>query len=252
MRTIKNILTHEDAQKGVVMKEIGKVFEQIGKEIAEMKDATIAREVAKKIGELLRDNGVVVNVTECTCDDVAETSFSRKYGVVITGLDFSEHDKPFEDAVSELGHTVSVLEGAIDTLRSRCTENARELFDRNCYGGLTIVCHSKEIEFENKQLKQSIAELESKCTEKKTEINLNDKIKVKLTPLGVEIYYHQYDELNKKIKANGGPQLEPKMPQIDKDGYTEFTLWEFMELYGEHIGMCKPNVILPLNIIISE
>lgn len=144
------------------MEKIEKVFEQIGKEIAEMKEATIAREVAKTIGELLRDNGVVVNITECTCDDVTETSFSRKYGVVITGLDFSEHDKTFEDAVSELGHTVSVLEGAIDTLRSRCTENARELFDRNCYGGLTIVCHSKEIEFENKQLKQRIAELESK------------------------------------------------------------------------------------------
>lgn len=98
------------------MKDIEKVFEQIGKEIAEMKEATIAREVAKKIGELLRNNGVVVNITECTCDDVTETSFSRKYGAAITGLDFSEHDKPFEDGLSELGHCVQVLEGKINTL----------------------------------------------------------------------------------------------------------------------------------------
>lgn len=144
------------------MKDMEKVFEQIGKEIAEMKESTIAREVAKTIGELLRENGVVVNITECTCDDVTETSFSRKYGATITGLDFSEHDKVFEDAISELGHTVGVLERAIDTLRSRCTESARELFDRNCYGGLTVVCHPKEMEFENKQLKQRIDELESK------------------------------------------------------------------------------------------
>ena len=127
-----------------------------------MKEATIAREVAKTIGKMLRDNGVVVNITECTCDDVTETSFSRKYGASITGLDFSEHDKVFEYALSELGHAVSVLEGKIDTLRKRCNDSARDLFDRECYGALTIVCHSKETELENKQLKKRIAELESK------------------------------------------------------------------------------------------
>lgn len=84
------------------MKDMEKVFEKIGKEIAEMKETTIAREVAKTIGELLRDNGVVVNITECTCDDVTETSFSRKYGAAITGLDFTEHDKLFSDKIVEL------------------------------------------------------------------------------------------------------------------------------------------------------
>lgn len=93
------------------MEKIEKVFEQIGKEIAEMKEATIAREVAKKIGELLRDNGVVVNITECTCDDVTETSFSRKYGASITGLDFSEHDKIFTDKIAELEERVKKSEG---------------------------------------------------------------------------------------------------------------------------------------------
>lgn len=88
--------------------------------------------------------------------------------------------------------------------------------------------------------------------EKPTKINLNDRIKVKLTPLGAEIYYHQHDEVNKKIKENGGTELEPIMPQIDKDGYTEFQLWRFIELYGKHIGMCKKNVINPLDIIITE
>lgn len=101
---------------------------------------------------------------------------------------------------------------------------------------------------ENTALKQRIAELECEKSKKPEKINLNDRVKVKLTPLGVEIYYHQYDDLNKIIKENGGTQLEPRMPQIDKDGYTEFTFHHFINLYGEHIGMCKPNVIEPINI----
>lgn len=80
-------------------------------------------------------------------------------------------------------------------------------------------------------------------------INLNDTIKVKLTPYGAEIYYKQYDELNKNT---GKTVLEPRMPQIDKEGYTKFQLWHFIELYGEHIGMCKPNVIEPIEIIVCD
>ena len=82
--------------------------------------------------------------------------------------------------------------------------------------------------------------------EKVAKINLNEKVKVKLTPLGAEIYYKQFDELNEKC---GREICKPHMPQIDKDGYTEFQLWNFIELYGEHIGMCKPNVIEPLDIV---
>lgn len=82
-----------------------------------------------------------------------------------------------------------------------------------------------------------------------TKININEKIKVKLTPIGAEIYYKQYDELNKNA---GKTVLEPRMPKIDKDGYTEFQLWHFIELYGEHIGVCKPNVIEPIEIVLCE
>lgn len=77
-------------------------------------------------------------------------------------------------------------------------------------------------------------------------INLNETIKVKLTPYGAEIYYKQFDEVNKQ---RGREICKPQMPQIDKDGYTEFQLWHFIELYGQHIGMCKPNVIEPLDIV---
>ena len=103
--------------------------------------------------------------------------------------------------------------------------------------------YNKCIDLTN-QIEKLESELKTKDNIQK--INLNEIIKVKLTPYGAEIYYKQFDELNKQ---RGREICKPHMPRIDKDGYTEFQLWHFMELYGEHIGMCKPNVIEPLDIV---
>lgn len=83
-------------------------------------------------------------------------------------------------------------------------------------------------------------------------INLNCRVKVKLTPHGADIYYHRFDEVNKKILSCGGKPLESRMPKIDKDGFTEFQLWEFIELYGEHIGMAKKNVVSDLSFYFDD
>lgn len=77
-------------------------------------------------------------------------------------------------------------------------------------------------------------------------INLNEPIKVKLTDRGKEIYYHQYDRTN---QIAGREICKPKFPKEDENGYTEFQLWCFMELYGERMGMTLPNVIEPLEIV---
>ena len=143
--------------------------------------------------------------------NVAET------GGVKIDIDFSEHDKVFEDKIEELEKRIQELD-TIDSIRID----------------------------EKRELKRRIAELESKETEKPTKINLNETIKVKLTPYGAEIYYKQFDEVNKQC---GKEICKPHMPRIDKDGYTEFQLWHFIELYGQHIGICKPNVIEPLEIM---
>lgn len=77
-------------------------------------------------------------------------------------------------------------------------------------------------------------------------INLNELIKVKLTDFGKEIYYHQYDRIN---QIAGREICKPKFPKEDENGYTEFQLWCFMELYGEHIGMSRQDIIMPLEIV---
>ena len=77
-------------------------------------------------------------------------------------------------------------------------------------------------------------------------INLNEVVKVKLTGLGKDIYYHQFDELNRRY---GRVVCKPSFPEEDAEGYTKFQLWNFIEIYGEHVGMTKLNVIEPLEIV---
>ncbi len=77
-------------------------------------------------------------------------------------------------------------------------------------------------------------------------INLNESVKVKLTDWGKEIYCHQYDRTN---QIAGREICKPRFPREDENGYTEFQLWCFIELYGMHMGMTLPNVIEPIEIV---
>lgn len=82
--------------------------------------------------------------------------------------------------------------------------------------------------------------------------NLNDYVKVKLTPRGVDIYFHRYDDTNEYILSHGGKPLERRMPRIDKDGFTEFQLWEFIQLYGNYIGPCNESVTTDIFLYLKD
>ena len=71
-------------------------------------------------------------------------------------------------------------------------------------------------------------------------ISLHDKVKVKLTDHGKEIYYHQYDELNDSF---GRIVHEPSFPNVDDEGKSTFELWEFMYIYGEHLNATFSEII---------
>lgn len=80
-------------------------------------------------------------------------------------------------------------------------------------------------------------------------INLNEQVKFKLTDFGKDIYYHRFDDVNRLIIKNCGKPLTPRMPETDENGYTEMQLWDFMSVFGEHMGMARPEVLYPLEII---
>lgn len=83
------------------------------------------------------------------------------------------------------------------------------------------------------------------------QLNLNTTIKVKLTPYGADIFYHQYDNFLKQY-PHLKETIKPRMPEIDENGFTEFQLWSFIEIFGTHIGMACKNVIEPIDIFLSE
>lgn len=83
-------------------------------------------------------------------------------------------------------------------------------------------------------------------------LNLNTTISFRLNDYGKDIYYHRFDHLNELIVARGGKPIERSYPEVDENGFTEFQLWGFICIYGEHMGMGKPEFWKDLNFYISE
>ena len=215
-------------------------IEKIAKDIRDRENREMAYELVKRLSPLLIANGVTVKTTKYNLDEqvsVKEASsvdpFKEElvihYGISIDGLDFTEHDKKFKDEIRQLKHELEKTYNQLMEVEKDAQERIAEL--------------KSELEVKDNLLKIK----NGLCGDNGiAKINLNEMVKVKLTPLGAEIYYKQFDKLNKEC---GREICKPQMPKIDKDGYTEFQLWHFIELYGEHIGMCKPNVIEPLDIV---
>jgi len=130
-----------------------------------------------------------------------------------------------------------------DTIRRQDAIDAIEAKEANEFGNYV----EYNVAF-NDGLRSAVFALEdlSSAQPEPIRINLNEPIKVKLTGWGKEIYYHQYDRIN---RIAGREICKPKFPKEDENGYTKFQLWCFMELYGEHMGMTLPNVIEPLEIV---
>lgn len=84
-------------------------------------------------------------------------------------------------------------------------------------------------------------------------LNLNSTIGFRLNDRGKDIYYHKYDELNEYIVSRGGGEpLERRYPDVDENGISWFQLWQFMNIFGNHIGLGKPEFWKELSIYIKE
>jgi antibiotic biosynthesis monooxygenase (ABM) superfamily enzyme len=81
----------------------------------------------------------------------------------------------------------------------------------------------------------------NKTETKEVEYNINQKVKVKLTPLG---YYHLAEEHNHYVgRVPGFERRDWKYYQekADENGFTEFQFWNFMNLFGGVTSMGKPQ-----------
>ena len=141
-------------------------LDEIAKDIKEKKDNAIAMEFTKCIGELLRKNGVVPKLTEYTRNFETDNTFETRYGVSIDELDFSEHDKAFEDKIAELKKdykTASELLGKYQQENESLKKRVVELENFSCQA-------EQETESLVEKLNQRISELESKETESVNEM----------------------------------------------------------------------------------
>lgn len=71
-------------------------------------------------------------------------------------------------------------------------------------------------------------------------INLNARIRAKLTPHGVKVYRAYYQSLFSWYPAHDHPT--PKTPPLKRGNVFEGELWHFMTIFGNHMVMGKPNV----------
>ena len=106
-------------------------------------------------------------------------------------LDFSEHDKVFEDKIASLEKRMAYMKGKNNYLRTRCMEDAIDAFERGSYGALTIVGRRVDLEVENEKLKQRITELEEK---NKNLVDMINKLQLEKAHIDCDLY-----DANKRI-----------------------------------------------------
>ena len=115
-------------------------IEKIVKDIRDREDKELALAFMNVIGLLLRENGVVVKTSRYEFENDNESDknkyiIKKEYGVSFDGLDFTEHDKKFNDEIERLKKRI----GKLASIRVRCHESARDSFDLGNYGCLHIV-----------------------------------------------------------------------------------------------------------------
>lgn len=110
-------------------------LESIAQDISKEKDYAMSIEFTKSILGMLEKNGVEPKIYQYTGEtQITPTSISEKYGIFLEGLDFSEHDREFEEEIeklkSELEESkkhIEVLNGTISEMQSRFGKKAEEI-----------------------------------------------------------------------------------------------------------------------------
>lgn len=68
------------------------------------------------------------------------------------------------------------------------------------------------------------------------EYNLNKTVYVRLNNTGRNIYKSYMEELNRNCTMRFSVE-----PEVDKNGYTKFQLWDLIHIFGEYIDLGLPT-----------
>lgn len=68
--------------------------------------------------------------------------------------------------------------------------------------------------------------------------NINNYVRVKLTPLGREIYRERRRDFKRLLeKQCVKVKLADSMLVEDEEGWSKWQLWNLMEVFGPHVGL---------------
>jgi hypothetical protein len=67
--------------------------------------------------------------------------------------------------------------------------------------------------------------------------NTNHTVKVRLTKYGKELHKKQWEDFWNSVGRLDEFPYTP--PEEDENGYCEFQMWDLMEKFGSHCGLCK-------------
>lgn len=68
-------------------------------------------------------------------------------------------------------------------------------------------------------------------------VNVNDRVKVKLTETGKQIHRAGHEKLMKELPIKiRYPYIPPKE---DEEGYAVFQMWWLMNLFGPYMSVCE-------------
>lgn len=83
--------------------------------------------------------------------------------------------------------------------------------------------------------------------------NINEMVKVKLTPKGVGVLREKHRELNYFLETRtcATEGLGPFKLKLDSDGYYKTQLWSLMEDFGEYMGITR-ELVFETNIILVK
>jgi hypothetical protein len=79
--------------------------------------------------------------------------------------------------------------------------------------------------------------------------NINSTVKVRLTKYGKELHRKDWEDFWSSINRLDENPYEPPTP--DAGGYVEFQMWDLMDTFGSHCGMCKEQPLCSV-ILIDE
>lgn len=64
-------------------------------------------------------------------------------------------------------------------------------------------------------------------------LNINDKVKVKMTEYGKQCLVRNYEKLSREV----GTQVNPPSKNGDQDGWSEWQLWHLIQEFGPHMAL---------------